>query len=218
MKSYWNTGAPNIVHLCLGIFALVICIIGAPNALGDDDHDDHFRVTSTTFFNNEVLPISMIDNIVSNGTNSCSVDGSRGGNNSPEVSWTHAPRGTHSFVVAMFDVTASFTHWGMYNIAASRAGLPEGAGAAGNTFGVQVYNDFYLPGYDGPCPPVGVKPYSHRYVVTVYALDEDLQLPQSANFPPYAETLWYALVKATEEGHVLATASIDGLYSATPSP
>ena len=87
----------------------------------------------------------------------------------------------------------------MYNIPAWRNSLPDGAGAVGSAFGAQVYNDFYLQGYDGPCPPVGVEPYTHRYVLTVFALDEELQLPQSANFPPYAETLWYALVKATEK-------------------
>ena len=97
--------------------------------------------------------------------------------------------GTRSYVVAMFDVTASFTHWGMYNISARTNGLPEGAGAAGSTYGAQVYNDFYLQGYDGPCPPVGVEPYSHQYVVTVYALDKELQLPQSAGFRPRGNPL-----------------------------
>ncbi len=217
MKSNANTAAPYMEHAWLGISAL-IWILGAASALGDDHFDDHFRVSSTTFSNNGVLPISMIDNILSNGTNACSVDGNTGGNESPEVSWTHAPWLTRSYVVAMFDVTASFTHWGMYNISARTNGLPMGAGAAGSRYGAQVYNDFYLQGYDGPCPPVGVEPYSHQYVVTVYALDKELQLPQSANFPPYAETLWYALVRAAEEGHVLASASITGFYSATPSP
>jgi Raf kinase inhibitor-like YbhB/YbcL family protein len=193
-------------------------IFGAAIALGDDQQDDHFCVSSTTFANDGVLPISMIDNIVSDGTNVCSVDGSPGGNQSPEVSWTHAPAGTRSFVVTLFDLTASFTHWGMYDIPASTSNLPMNAGVAGSTYGAQVYNDFYNLGYDGPCPPVGVKPYSHRYVLTVYAIDEVLQLPQSANFPPYAETLWYALLRATEKGHVLGKASTTGYYSATPAP
>ena len=129
-----------------------------------------------------------------------------------------APWGTRSFVVAIFDVTASFTHWGMYNISAATDSLPAGAGAAGSAYGDQVYNDFLDQSYDGPCPPIGVQPYSHRYVLTVYALDEELQLAPSVNFPPYAETLWYALLEATEHGHVLARASITGFYSATPSP
>jgi Raf kinase inhibitor-like YbhB/YbcL family protein len=218
MKSYRNNGAPHLARACLGISALILGVCGATNALGDDHVDDHFRVSSTTFSNDGVLPISTIDNILNNGTNMCTVGGVPGGNQSPEVSWTHAPGGTRSFVVALFDVTASFTHWGMYNIPAGTNSLPADAGAAGSTYGAQVYNDFYDQNYDGPCPPVGVKPYSHKYVLTVYALDDDLRLPQSANFPPYAETLWYALVRAAEDGHVLARASVNGFYSATPSP
>ena len=218
MKSEANNGAPYSVHACLGLCALVLGIFGAANVFGDDRSDDHFRVSSTTFSDNGVLPISTIDNILSNGANACSVNGAPGGDQSPEVSWSHAPRGTRSFVVALFDVTASFTHWGMYNIPAGTNSLPAGAGAAGSTYGAQVFNDFFDQQYDGPCPPVGVQPFSHKYVLTVYALDEELRLPQSANFPPYAETLWYALVKAAEDGHVLARASIDGFYSATPPP
>ncbi|HUO95214.1 MAG TPA: YbhB/YbcL family Raf kinase inhibitor-like protein [Steroidobacteraceae bacterium] len=214
MKAYGMSRTLHFVGKCLGFCVLIAGIFSAANALGDD----HFRVTSSTYANNSVLPISMIDNFVSGTTNACSVDGSAGGNQSPEVSWTHAPWGTHSFVVVMFDVTASFTHWGMYNIPTWTSSLPAGAGAAGSTYGAQVYNDFYDQSYDGPCPPVGVQPFSHKYVLTVYALDQELKLPSSANFPPYAETLWYALLKAAEGGHVLATASINGFYSATPSP
>jgi Raf kinase inhibitor-like YbhB/YbcL family protein len=211
-----NRGTAFLPHLTLGVFGLVIGLFAAANALSDERFDDHFRVSSTTFTNNGVLPISTIDDIVAGNVNGCSIDGSPGGNQSPEVSWKHAPWGTRSFAVAMFDVTASFTHWGMYNIPAGTTSLPMNAGVPGSTFGAQVYNDFYLAQYSGPCPPIGVTPYSHRYVVTVYALDEDLDLPQSANFPPYAETLWYALVRAAQEGHMLASASITGLYSATP--
>jgi len=81
----------------------------------------------------------------------------------------------------------------MYNISAGTMSLPADAGATGSTYGAQVYNDFYDQSYDGPCPPVGVQPYCDQYVLTVYALDRELVLPQSANFPPYAETPWYAL-------------------------
>jgi Raf kinase inhibitor-like YbhB/YbcL family protein len=218
MKSNANRAAPHCARASLCIYGLVFGMFGAANAVGDEHFDEHLRVSSTTFFDNGVLPISMIDNIVSSGTNTCTVNGAPGGNQSPEVSWRDAPRGTRSFAVVMFDVTASFTHWGMYNIPAGTNSLPAGAGAFGSTYGAQVYNDFYNQEYDGPCPPVGVAPDSHHYVVTVYALDKELQLPQSANFPPYAETLWYALVKAAEDGHVLAHASIGGFYSATPAP
>jgi Raf kinase inhibitor-like YbhB/YbcL family protein len=184
-----------------------------------DWHHERFEVSSTTFKNNTTLPLSMIYNIVVKGSNVCSLDGSPGGNESPELSWRNAPRRTRSFVVMAFDVTASFTHWGMYNIAPTATGLPEDAGVAGSKYGTQIYNDYPKLSYDGPCPPKGVSPVVHRYVFTVYALDKKLFLPSSSsNFPAGGETLLFALTKAERFGHVLASASITGLYSTTPPP
>jgi phosphatidylethanolamine-binding protein (PEBP) family uncharacterized protein len=105
---------------------------------------------------------------------------------------------------------------GAIAIPASTRMLPQNAGVAGSTFGRQVFNDFFDPSYDGPCPPAGVAPVVHEYRFTVYALDTDLTLPSSANFPANAETLYHALIDAARDGHILATASIVGLFSATP--
>jgi len=69
---------------------------------------------------------------------------------------------------------------------------------------------------DGPCPPAGVEPFAHHYVFTVYALDTELALSASANFPANAETLYEVLIHAGREGHTLASGSIVGLFSATP--
>jgi Raf kinase inhibitor-like YbhB/YbcL family protein len=178
-----------------------------------------FELTSTTFQNDTTLPLSTIHNIIVHRSNGCSLDGSPGGNQSPELSWTDAPPQTASFVVTTYDTTANFTHWGMYNISATAHGLPENAGVAGSTFGNQIVNDFGVGAeYDGPCPPANFPPNVHHYVFTVYALDITLQLPASQNFPATAETLYQALIKAGEQGHILASASITGLYSTTPAP
>jgi Raf kinase inhibitor-like YbhB/YbcL family protein len=124
--------------------------------------------------------------------------------------------------VILYDETAAFTHWGMYNISPSRTGLPQNAGVAGSKYGQQVYNDFVFSGlggaqYDGPCPPPDFAPDVHRYVFTVYALDTLLNLPSTENFPAKAATLYQALVQAGEDGDILESASITGLYSTTPS-
>lgn len=180
-----------------------------------------FRVSSTTFSNGTTLPLSMINNIPNSmGTaNSCTPNGAAGGDQSPELSWTHAKRGTKSFVVVVYDVTAAFTHWGMYNIPASATGLPENAGVAGSTYGDQIVNDFFSAAqYDGPCPPAGVSPDVHQYLFTVYDLDTTLTLPWSPNFPAVAETLYQALIEAGRQRHILASASLIGLYSSTPPP
>lgn len=163
-----------------------------------------FRVSSTTFRNGGTLPLGMIL-----GASECPYV-SGGGDESPEVSWQNAPRGTRSFVVTLFDTTAAFTHWGMYNISPEASALPENAGVAGSTYGEQVFNDFYYGAqYDGPCPPNNYTPYVHDYVITVYALDTNLHLASAApNFPANGETLYRAMF-----GHILQSASIQGYFS-----
>jgi Raf kinase inhibitor-like YbhB/YbcL family protein len=178
----------------------------------------HFKLSSSTFENNTTLPLSMLSNITVNSVNACSIDGAPGGNQSPELSWTRANPFTRSFVVVAYDVTAAFTHWGMYNISAKATGLPENAGVAGSSYGTQILNDFDIGDeYDGPCPPANVAPFVHQYVFTVYALDIELTLPSSANFPATAETLYQALIAAGKDHHILESASITGLYSTTPT-
>jgi len=201
----------------LTLLLLSLSLFAAAQGSGTRAAANTFQLSSTTFTNGATLPLSMINNNIVNGSNTCSLDGSPGGNQSPELSWTSAPRRTASFVVTAYDTTAAFTHWGMYNISATATGLPENAGVAGSTYGQQILNDFYVGDeYDGPCPPAGYRPYAHHYVFTVYALDIVLQLPGSANFPANAETLYQALIRAGIAGHILAKSSISGFYSTTP--
>ena len=183
---------------------------------GRDDEGRRLEVTSRTFTDGGMLPLSSVDNFVVNGLNACTADGSAGGNESPQLSWRHAPRNTRSFVVVAYDTTAAFSHWGMYNISSHTTSLPQNAGNASSGFGTQVNNDFGDFGYEGPCPPTGVEPFAHHYVFTVYALDTELRLPASANFPANAETLLHALLEAARHDHILASGSITGLFSSTP--
>src|SRR5215831_15881812 len=200
---------PRFARLFLVLLALVAPLT-AQNS-NANSNGQQFTVTSTNFTNNGALPISAISNIVENNVNICSINGATGLNRSPELSWTNAPDGTTSFVVVLYDVTAAFTHWGMYNISPNAMGLPNNAGLAGSKFGTQVINDFFIGAeYDGPCPPSGVAPFIHRYVFTVYALDTRVKLPAFANFPATSETLYNALIQAGQGGHILASASITG--------
>jgi Raf kinase inhibitor-like YbhB/YbcL family protein len=191
-------------------------------AAAQDWPNNQFSLRSSTFKNNQTMPLSTIYNYQYNGTNICSIDGSPGGDESPELSWSNAPRGTRTFAVTTFDVTAGVVHWGMYNISTETTELPENAGVTGSSYGEQVINLYGSAGtnadlnYGGPCPPADYPPNVHHYVFTVYALDTELKLPSSTDFPPTALTLYRALVWAGSSGHVLASASITGLYSATP--
>jgi Raf kinase inhibitor-like YbhB/YbcL family protein len=164
----------------------------------------HLQLSTTTFTNGGTLPLSVVL-----GSNNCTYV-SGGLDESPELSWTNVPPGTRSFVVTLYDVTASFTHWGIYNISPKTMKLPEDAGVAGSKYGLQVENDFGLgEQYDGPCPPNNVTPLVHDYVFTVFALDTKLQLVSSPpNFPANAETLYRAMFD-----HVIEKASVQGFFS-----
>jgi Raf kinase inhibitor-like YbhB/YbcL family protein len=214
MKITKTKGRFTHLGLAGALAGLALSVTALAEDAGQRDHQS-MELSSSTFTDGGVLPISMIfESATSSGTNACSVDGSTGGNTSPELSWTHAPPGTKTFAVVMYDTTAAFTHWGIYNISRELRELPANAGTATSTYGPQIEDDFFLGtnGYNGPCPPAE-QPYVHHYVFTVYALDKSLQLPGSTNFPPVAETLFQALIRAGQEGHILASASIVGLYA-----
>jgi Raf kinase inhibitor-like YbhB/YbcL family protein len=181
------------------------------------DWHGRFELHSSTFTNGSTLPQSTILNAaaVDGGT---PIPGCEGGNKSPELSWTNAPRGTRSFAIILFDYDASFVHWAIYNIPASRTSLPQNAGIANSAYGQQVFDDFVpslvsVADYNGPCPPTS---FAHRYVFTIYALDDFVTLsapPQLTSIGdklPTGETLFDALLHGRY--HVLASASIVGLY------
>jgi Raf kinase inhibitor-like YbhB/YbcL family protein len=196
----------------LGLVAASALLAGTLSA------QEPFQLHSTTFTDYGTPPLSMILNNVANGVNTCTASGAAGLDESPELSWTGAPFGTRSFVVVLYDTTASFTHWGIYNIQSDIHELPQNAGVANSSYGPEILNDFGLgQQYDGPCPPAGYAPEVHNYVFSVYALSTTLDVPSpSANFPANAETLYHALIKAGVNGQILGNADLTALYSSTP--
>ncbi len=192
------------------------------------DWHGRFELHSSTFTNGSTLPQSTIINLgaLDGGT---PVPGCNGGNESPELSWTNAPRGTRSFAIILFDYDASFVHWAIYNIPASRTSLPQNAGIAKSVYGQQIFDDFVVQDpqlvsvadYNGPCPPPG---FVHHYVFTIYALDDFVtlsaptQLTSIGDKLPTGETLFDALLHG--RCRILASASIVGLYGipASASP
>lgn len=203
----------------LAVVAAVVIGLAAvsPPYASDEEHHQRMTLHSATFAEGGTLPLSMINTIPgANGQNSCTANGAAGGNQSPQLSWKHAPHETRSFVVIAYDVTAQFTHWQMYNIPADRTSLPENAGTPDSVYGTQNGNDFFQPNYSGPCPPTTLMPFSHEYRFTVYALDRFLPVvPTFGDFVPAGpEGLYQELIEASRAGHVLASASITGHFAA----
>ncbi|MDS1140392.1 YbhB/YbcL family Raf kinase inhibitor-like protein [Pusillimonas sp. SM2304] len=123
-----------------------------------------------------------------------------------------------------------FYHWTLIDIPASVTQIAEGAYSDGITprgkagplaldgtrQGVNDFTTWFAAdrdmngdyfGYDGPCPPWNDS-IVHRYVFTVYALDVP-ELPFEGRFTGGD------VIKAIQ-GHVLAQASLTGIYTLNP--
>jgi Raf kinase inhibitor-like YbhB/YbcL family protein len=105
---------------------------------------------------------------------------------------------------------------GEFSSGVTAKGKPGPAGPGGTRQGVNDYTmwfggdkdmggDYY--GYDGPCPPWN-DTIPHHYVFTLYALDVE-KCPVTGSFKGPD-------VLAAIRGHVLAQASITGVYSLNP--
>lgn len=129
-------------------------------------------------------------------------DGCTGANRPPVLHWTHAPNGTRSFALSVFDPDAptgrGWWHWLAFDIPAGERSLP--VAPKDVAFGV---NDFGSVGYGGPCPPPGA---AHHYVFTLYALSV-VRLSPSHPHPNGAD--FAALIA----GHVLDKATLIGTFA-----
>ena len=125
---------------------------------------------------------------------------------SPPLTWSGVPAGTVSFAVIADDPDApggAFTHWVIFNVPGNATGLQEGMPKLPiiPDLTIQGTNDFGGMGYGGPAPPPGS---THHYRFTVYALDNKMdRITAGAT----ADEL-----KAQMQGHILAQATLTGLY------
>jgi Raf kinase inhibitor-like YbhB/YbcL family protein len=159
-----------------------------------------FTVTSTDVEDGKTVPPAQVSGIF----------GAGGEDISPQLSWSGFPGETGSFAVTVYDPDAptgsGFWHWAVYNIPATVAELPSGAGddsGSGLPHGaVQLSNDAGLKRFLGAAPPEGQGP--HRYFVAVHALDVvNLDLPDGAT---------PAFLGFNMFGHTLARAVFTPVY------
>lgn len=112
--------------------------------------------------------------------------GCNGDNISPELRWENAPKETKAFAVSIYDMDApsgsGFWHWIVYNIPSTITSLKSDAGNfSGQNLpsgAINGSNDVGAPGYFGPCPPAGE---THRYVITVFALKDLIQVDKNSS-------------------------------------
>lgn len=109
--------------------------------------------------------------------------GCTGSNQSPQLSWSSAPKGTKSFAITAYDPDAptesGFWHWVVLDIPASVTTLAQGASGK-LKHAKEKINDYGINGFGGPCPPKGHG--MHRYQFTIWALPtEKLNIPDNAS-------------------------------------
>ena len=105
--------------------------------------------------------------------------GCKGKNLRPPLAWDGVPEQTRSLALTFYDEDAptgsGFWHWVAYNFPADLRQLATGPVPTGV---IEGNTDFGLPGYHGPCPPVGRR---HRYTFYLHALDvTSLDVPANA--------------------------------------
>lgn len=118
---------------------------------------------------------------------------------SPAMTWSNVPPGTVEMAVSVVDVDAdSFVHWIVYGISPIAPGLNEGQ-LPEATFEWQ--NTAGQTGWFAPCPPAGE---THRYMFTVYALNQQLEAADDAT-----PTEVLSILDAT----TIARSSVSGLMA-----
>jgi len=151
-----------------------------------------FTATSTAFLDKGVLPQLY----------TCD-----GKNISPEVAWTNPPGKTQTFAIVLSDPDApkgTFYHWILYNIPAKTAEIPEDLTQPPTGVSIGI-NDFHKTGYNGPCPP---KDTTHSYLITLYALDNQITPANDMNGKK---------ILAAIKGHVIQSTVLTAVFSRWPT-
>lgn len=153
---------------------------------------DPFAVSSATFRDGQLVPMSMVA-----GGNDQAGKPCGGSDLSPQLSWSGAPKETQGFAIAMIDIDgrrgAGITHWLLYNIPATVTSLAAGAGTPELYGGGK--NVWDRIGYSGPCAAIGEAP--HHYVITLYALDSAAMLPSGLDRDGFLKAILPHTIRVT---------------------
>jgi len=141
-------------------------------------------ISSLVFLDNQNIPVKY----------TCDGDGV-----SPPLNFSNVPPKAQSLALTVTDPDAPnglWVHWLVWNISASTTQIRENSVPAQ---AIQGQGSSGQKVYGAPCPPSG----THRYIFTLYALDEKLPIPSYSVLDDLAKTM---------QGHILQQAQIIGLY------
>ena len=132
----------------------------------------------------------------------------------PPLSISGVPEGTQSLALIVDDPDVPkrlkpdgvFDHWVLFNILPGVTEISENA-APGAMPGVRGVNGRGALGYVPPCPPPHYDPSEHRYVFTLYALDEELDLSEGATKEHVLEA-----IRGRAAEHIIEAAQLIGTY------
>lgn len=124
-------------------------------------------------------------------------------NRFPPLNIDGVPPGTRSLALALEDLNSpvgGLTHWLGWNLPPDTGHLDALTWPPHAVVGM---SDFGKVGYLGPIPPQG----RHTYRFVLFALDTELDLPEGATRRAFDEAI---------DGHVIATAELEGSIERTP--
>jgi Raf kinase inhibitor-like YbhB/YbcL family protein len=142
------------------------------------------RLTSQAFDDGDTIPTRF----------TCS-----GANVSPPLEIRELPEGTSELALIVDDPDADgYVHWSVVGMSEETASFGTDKVPAG---AVQTENSAGKPEWSGPCPPKGDEP--HRYVFTIYSLDDTTDLGADASPDD---------VRGAIDGHALARGTLTGTF------
>lgn len=113
---------------------------------------------------------------------------------SPALTWSDVPADAKSLAIVLLDEDdPQIVHWVVANIAPDVTGLPAGLIDSASNEVIQATNERGAIGYFGPCPPSGE---AHEYSLTLYALDQLLELPDGTNGLDLQDAVYAAALEA----------------------
>lgn len=109
----------------------------------------------------------------------------------PEVSWAGVPAEAKSLALVLVDEDApDYSHWVVANIDPATTVLLAGTV---DPNAVQARNSAGSIGFSGPCPPAGE---THDYSLTIYALDQVLEVQNGDEGTAMQDAIYAAAIEA----------------------